>query len=566
MKYYDGARSYEAPKQTIYSYLVESNKDRIDQTAVYYYGSRISYGRLFERIEECARAFAAMGVKQGDMVSMISASTPESIITLYALNKLGAAVNAIDPRMDTESIKRMIKGSGSELLVALDLVFSKIKPIVEELRQRRIIIQSAFSSMPVIKRAALKVRFRFKIPFGESVISWKDFIAGGRGVEAVEAPYCGDATVAVTYTGGTTGFPKGVMLTNDSMNAVAFNFFDAGIVYQKGQRFLGIMPIFSSYGMVCGLHMPLVVGLELAVIPRFVPAMMGALVKKYRPEHMISTPAFYEILMNSKEMKGFDLSFMQTMGSGGDTMNAGLEAKLEGFMKEHNIRYPLAQGYGMSELSAAASFCVNDRYKKGSVGIPALTTTVGIFDYETGEELGYCEVGEICVTGPSMMKGYFLSPEETANVMKKHDDGRVWIHSGDSGYMDEDGFIFVKGRYKRMITRFDGHKVFPVNIESLINEIPFVKNCVVVGVDDMDRAQGQYPMAIVELKKGVDERAATQEIFDKCNARLEERGKPVGVIAIDRIPLTGMGKNDYKSLEALYKSFDYKALGQGVLY
>ena len=563
-KYYsDDVWNMEPPKHTIYSYLKEVNKDRFDSVAIHYYGANITYRRLFKRIDECANAFSAMGVKQGDIVSLLSVSTPEALIALYALNKIGATMNAIDPRMDVDSIRRMITESGSEILITIDLAFPKVDRILSEIKQRKIIVQSASISLPLIKKIAMKLMTKTKIPYGENIITWKTFIADGKGTVAKEAPYVGDATVAITYTGGTTGFPKGVMLTNDSMNAVAINFIYCGLVYEKGDRFLGIMPIFSSYGMVCGLHMPLALGLELALIPKFIPATIGELVKKYRPQHMISTPAFYEILINSEEMKGLDLSFLITLGSGGDTMNAGLENKLLEFMKEHNIRYPLAQGYGMSELSAAASFCVNDRYKPSSVGIPSLTTTVGIFTPDTDEELGYNVEGEICVTGPSMMKGYFNRPEETANVMRKHSDGKVWIHSGDLGYMDEDGFIYVIGRFKRMITRFDGHKVFPVNIESLVMEHTSVRNCVAIGVNDLDRTQGQYPLVLVELAEGVDEKATCKDIFDMCNEKLEERGKPVGVIAVEAIPLTGMGKNDYRTLEKQYKDFDYKSLNQG---
>ena len=277
---------------------------------------------------------------------------------------------------------------------------------------------------------------------------------------------------------------------------------------------------------------------------------------------MIATPAFYEILINSEEMKGFDLSFMLTLGSGGDSMNSGLEAKLEEFMKTHNLRYPLAQGYGMSEVSAAATFCVNDRYKKGSVGIPSITTTIGVFDPETGEELGFNEPGEVCITGYSMMKGYYNNKEETDHVMRRHADGQIWIHSGDIGTVDEDGFVYIQGRVKRMITRFDGHKVFPITIESFIGEHELVQSCSVIAVDDRERMQGQYPMAVIELVGGVDasrREEICREIYKSCHEQLEQRGRPVAVVCVDEIPHTGMGKNDYRKLEKEYKYFDYLA-------
>ena len=565
MKHYPAeVRNAEFPRMKIYSYLKTTNAKRMNERTIYYYGKKITVKQLIERIDECADAFAALGVKQGDMVSLLSASTPESIAVLYALNKMGASVNAIDPRMDAKSITRMIKGSGSKILVAIDLAYPKVAKIMPDVKLDHIIVQSAGTSLPAIKRMALKIaNGKSDIPYGEQgIMSWDAFIRGAKNATAVEADYVGDAIVAVTYTGGTTGVPKGVMLTNDSINAAAYNFIHAGIVYKKGQRFLGIMPIFSSYGLVCGIHMPLTIGTELALIPRFSPQKMGEYMKKYKPEHMIATPAFYEILINSKEMKNFDLSFVLTLGSGGDSMNAGLEAKMEAFMESHGIRYPLAQGYGMSEVSAAATFCVNDRYRKGSVGIPCITTTIGIFDPETGEELGYNEQGEVCITGMSMMKGYYKNEEETNHVMRKHADGTVWIHSGDIGSIDEDGFVYIHGRVKRMITRFDGHKVFPVTIEGFIGEHELVHGCSVIAVDDRERMQGQYPMAVVEFVPGVDpsrREAICREIYASCQEHLEERGRPVAVVCVDEIPHTAMGKNDFRALEKEFKYFDYLA-------
>ena len=564
MKHYpEESRTAVFPRMKVYSFLKESNKERIHDTAIYYYGTRITVKKLIEKIDRCADAFAALGVKKGDVISLLSASTPESIMVVYALNKIGATLNAIDPRMDVKSIARMICSSGSKILVAIDIAYPKVAMILKDIKQDHIIIQSAGTSLPLLKKIAVKLASRSSIPYGKhGIMNWDTFIEGAKNGVAVEAEYEGDATVAITYTGGTTGFPKGVMLTNDSLNAVAFNFIHAGIVHKPGQRFLGIMPIFSSYGLVCGIHMPLTIGCELALIPRFYPLKMGEYVKKYKPEHMIATPAFYEILIESEEMKNFDLTFMLTMGSGGDSMNAGLEAKLEAFMASHGIRYPLAQGYGMSEVSAAATFCVNDRYRKGSVGIPCIKTTIGIFDPETGEELGYNTPGEVCITGDTMMKGYFNNKEETDYVMRKHADGQIWIHSGDIGYIDEDGFVYIQGRVKRMITRFDGHKVFPITIESFIAEHELVHSCSVIAVDDRERLQGQYPMAVIELVAGVDVSRRDEicrEIYAKCHELLEERGRPVAVVCVDEIPLTAMGKNDYRALEKEFKYFDYIA-------
>ena len=564
MKYFsEESRKAEFPRMKVYSYFKEVNRSRLQDTALYYYGAKISVKKMILKIDHVADALDAIGVKKGDTVSMVSASTPESIYTFYALNKIGATLNAIDPRLDKKSVARMIKNSGSKVLICIDVAFPLIDAILTDIKQEHIVVQSAGTSLPPIKRFALNLAVRSNVPYGKAnIMSWDDFMDNSKNGAAHEAEYEGDATVAICYTGGTTGFPKGVMLTNDSVNAVGFSFLHAGIVYKPNTRFLGIMPIFSSYGLVCGIHMPMIMQQELALIPRFSPVKMGEYIKKFRPQHMIATPAFYEILIDSEEMKDFDLSFMLTLGSGGDSMNAGLEDKLNEFMKTHNLRYPLAQGYGMSEVSAAATFCVNDRYKRGSVGIPCITTTIGIFDPETGEELGYNQPGEVCISGPSVMKGYYNNKEETEHVLRKHADGKIWVHSGDIGTVDEDGFVYIQGRVKRMITRFDGHKVFPITIESFIAEHEAVHSCSVIGVNDRERLQGQYPMAVIELNSGIDVSRRDEicrEIYAKCQEHLEQRGKPVAVVCIDEIPLTGMGKNDYRKLEKEYKYFDYLA-------
>lgn len=554
----EGVLDLEVPQCSAYRFMLESNKNNMNGVAIEYTKSAMTYKKLSKLAEDYSKSFAALGVKEGDLVSFVSLAIPDCIASVYALNILGATANMIDPRMDCQSIAQRIKDSDSKVLVVLDAVFDKVRPILDEVKQDYVLIQRVSNHLSAMLRFAIKMKLKVEIPYGQKgVTKWEDFISKGSSTPFAEAPYDPDSVVAITYTGGTTGIPKGVMITNRSMNAVAMNFQNWGLEYKPGQKFLGIIPIFSSYGMVCGMHMPLCMCQMLIPIPRFNPHEFGKLISKHRPNHLISTPAFYEMMMDSKEVEKMDLSFMITMGSGGDTMNKGLEEKLEKFMKDHNIRYPLAQGYGMSELSAAATFGLNNVHKSGSVGIPSPNTVVGIFDPDTGEELDYNMVGEICITGPSMMKGYWNNPEETAKVMIPHDDGRTWIHSGDLGYLDEEGFLFVVGRIKRMITRFDGHKVFPSVIEDIITAHEAIRNCTVIGIKDRAHGQGDLPLAVIELHDGLDRDAVCKEIFDICNEKCEERGKPVDVICIDEIPLTGMGKNDYVTVTKSYYDYDY---------
>ncbi|MBE6775368.1 MAG: acyl--CoA ligase [Ruminococcaceae bacterium] len=562
MKYYsEDVRDLPRPETTAYRYMTEANADRLNEVAINYYGRKITHGALKNNIDAAADAFAAAGVKEGDIISFLSVATPETIYCIYALNKLGATANTIDPRMDIESIRRAVAESESKIFVVMDVVYEKISPIASELNQELIIAVSASQSLPLIKRIAMKLKVRTSLPYSKKLVSYNTFIKNGKGTSAVEAPYSGDAVFSIPYTGGTTGFAKGVMITNDGINSTAFNFVHAGLDYEKGDTFLDIIPVFTSYGMCCGMHMPLTLGLVLIPIPKFDLSQYGKLYKTFKPNHSVSTPAFYESLMHSKELKNMDLSFIKLLGSGGDTMNLGLEKKLNEFMKAHGMRYPITQGYGLSEASAAVTFGINNVCKTGSVGIPSLSITAGVFDEETGEELTYNEIGEICIAGSSLMKGYYKRKEETENVLRRHEaDGKIWLHTGDLGYIDEDGFLFIIGRIKRMITRFDGHKVFPVSIESLVARHKEVKNCSAVGVADMERTQGHYPVVFVEFIEDIDDRNdLCKKIFKECHALLEERGRPVAVVPIDKIPLTGSGKNDFRTLEKENEHFDYKA-------
>ncbi|MBQ8577413.1 MAG: long-chain fatty acid--CoA ligase [Clostridia bacterium] len=427
-------------------------------------------------------------------------------------------------------------------------------------------MQSAADSMAPLTKLGYRLTTKLPdIPYGESVEKWNTFVSRAKnthGTACAEAvPYIPDETAVITYTGGTTGFPKGVMLTNDGMNTVALNFAYAGLHYDRGDRFLDIMPVFSSYGVVCGLHMPLTLGLENVVIPRFEASKLGALIRKYKCNHMLAVPAFYEMVMSDPKMKHYDLSFMRMLGTGGDTMNPALEEKLYNFMREHGIPNPPAQGYGMSEVHAAASFNFESTYRPGSVGIPSLKTTISIFRPETTEELDIGEEGEVCISGPTIMKGYYKGEAETDYVMKRHPDGQLWVHSGDIGYMDEDGFVYVKGRVKHMIIRFDGHKVFPIQMETFLSAHPAVRNAAVIGVPDRAHGQGQLPLAVVELDDGHKDKekadALCRELFDSCNETLEERGRPVAVVAVDKMPITGLGKNDIRSLTEQYREYKY---------
>ena len=545
------------PQDTLYGYLVAQNGAYPDNAALNYYGNRIPFGRALREIDRTADAYQALGVLPGEIVTCCSLAIPETVYSLYGLNKIGGVSNMIDPRASSEGICNFVAETGSRVLVILDAILEKNLDMLPELDVDTIIVQTAERSLPPMVRLLKRLKDgAVSLPADKRIVYWDDFLRAGAGTDARPVPYRENMLAVINHTGGTTGVPKGVMLTNDGMNAMSVNFGLSGVNYSRDNRFLDIIPPFASYGVVCSLHVPFSLGLEVVLIPLFDPEKFADMVRRYRPTHTLAVPSHYERLMNDARIRKMDLSFFETAGSGGDTMNAGLEYKLNGFLHGRGCRYPLSQGYGMSEVSAAACCNFNNVHKNGSVGIPLLKTTVSVFRPDSFEELGYDEMGEICITGPTMMLGYLNNPEETARVMRCHPDGTVWIHSGDLGYMDADGFVYIKGRMKRIIIRHDGHKVFPTQLEGIIGGCGKVEACAVVAVRDRERAQGKLPMAFVKLRDSIPHerfQAIRDEILALCNAQLPLKDRLYDLAFVPELPHTAVGKIDYRRLEDDYE-------------
>ena len=550
------AQNAVVPKETLYEALLRRNHGYESNIALNYFDNKITYGKLFDHVNNAAAAFASLGIKTGDVVACASVTIPQMIYSMYGLSKLGATIMTLDPRLSAEAMLDFVHRSGARVLLLIDTFYEKLWRDLADSDLEQIIIISPDDSLP----KTLRFLKQFKMPAPkvqetEKVITWKTFAKRGTPdpKASYTAAYGENNCAAITLTGGTTGMPKGVRISNDGFSSIATAFEYCGVRYTRDQRFLNIIPSFASYGIVASLHMPLCLGLEDVIIPKFDQEKVGHYVKKYRPAHTLMVPAHYEKLMNSKEMQnGFDLSFFETAGSGGDTMNAGTEAKLNGFLRDHGSRFPLSQGYGMSEVSSAASCYCNGNFRSLSVGYPLLTNTIAIFKPETTEELGYNEEGEICMTGPGNMLGYLNDPEETAKVMIEHPDGKVWIHSGDVGYIDEDGFLFIKGRIKRMVTMYNGHKIFPAQVESVIGKHASINSCAVVGAKDPDHTQGENPVAFVVLKEDADQDKVLSDLHTMYIDQLDDLARPVDTVVIDTMPREGMGKIAYNKLSDDY--------------
>ncbi len=556
LKYYtEEAINAELPKCTIYEYLYEQNKNHLEDIALNYFGNKISYDKLFDNIEKAAKAFSALGVKEGDIVTVASISTPETIYSFYALNRLGAISNMVDPRTSTEGIKHYIEEVKSKLVISIDVAIPKIKEAIAGTEVEKVISISPYNSLPTVKKVIVNTLGKFKgdtPKLFDDCIAWNEFIK--LSATPNYAKYKKDTCCVIVHTGGTTGMPKGVMLSNDNINAAALQCDICGTNFKRKDKWLNIMPPFIVYGVGNGLHLPLAIGMEVILIPKFDPKKFDELLIKHKPNHITGVPSHYGNVVNSKKLKEKELDYLVSPIVGGDSMITTLEETTNDFLISHHCSQAVMKGYGMSEVCAAVSLTSGDnRNPIGSVGVPFTHTIISIFDADTGEELKYGQQGEICMTGPNTMLGYYENEAETKAILKTHKDGKVWVHSGDLGYMTENGEIFIIDRIKRMIVRHDGFKVYPSQIEKVIAHNKAVITCCVVGTDDKSHSQGRLPIAFIVPEENINNEIAKKELFELCKAELPEYAQPIDFIFIDKLPLTPIGKVDYRKLEEIAK-------------
>lgn len=559
LKYYsEEAINAQLPACTIYDYLYENNKDYRNRTALNYFGRKISYGELFKNIEMTARALKQNGVEKNSIITVLMPTLPETVYLFYASGKIGAIANMVDPRTSAEGICDYIREVGSELLVVVDVALQKVSEILNRTPVKKVLVISPADSLPAIPSVLYRAKQRNKTNLNNIYSDWKSFMdEGATYTGTTNLDYEKNRVVAIVHTGGTTGRPKGVMLTNDNLNASAYQCSISGLDFQRKHTWLNIMPPFIAYGVGNGLHLPLIVGMEVILIPQFNPNKFDELLLKHKPNHMTGVPYHYGNIIKSRKLKSKDLSYLIEPIVGGDSMNIELERDTNQFFINHNAKCHVVKGYGMTEVSAAVSVCATDDCNAiGSVGIPFTHTIISIFDPETNEELSYNQQGEVCITGPNTMLGYFNNIEATNELVRKHKDGLDWVHSGDIGYMTEDGMLFIVDRIKRMIVRHDGFKVFPSLIEKSIVSHKAVKTCCVVGTPDKEHSQGKLPAAHIVLDPEFAERedVVRKELVTLCLKGLPEYAQPVDYVFCDSLPLTPIGKVDYRALEETSES------------
>lgn len=553
MKYYsDEAINSPLPECTIYEYMYENNKDYPHDIAIVYFNRKINYAELFENIDKTAKAFTAFGVKKGDIVTVAMPSMPEALYCVYAINRLGAVANMIHPLASENEICNYLNEVNSTVFVLFTGTYELIKHALNKTSVKTAVVVSPADSLPALVRFLYKLKTK-EAKFGADSVfqSWNAFITAGDGITASYQSCNANEIAIISHTGGTTGEPKGCLITNANCNAIIQQ---VGHVLPntRQEKMLVPLPPFVNYSLVNGMLEPLALGLQTILIPDYKADEFDVYIRKYHPNHINSIPLYCEAMLGNKKLRGMDLSCLKHYVYGGEGMTSETEKEINSLLLECGAQYPLGKGLGSTELTSSATFTTPSCNFETSVGIPFPRNNAKITEPGTTDELEFNTIGEICITGPSVMVGYYNRQKETDDIIIVHPDGNRWLHTGDLGYINEDGVVFVTGRIKRIIMTKgnDGQvtKMFPDRIEKAVLEHPAVSLCCVIGIEDKKRIH--YPKAIIVLNSGYEKSdSLTEEILAACKEKLPDYMVPVIIEYRDNLPRTNRGKIDYRALE-----------------
>lgn len=552
VKYYpDGQAHLEYPEGSLYDELEKCSYMYSKNYAYNYFGRKVSYQTFMLQIETIAKAFCYLGVEKGDVVTICMPNTPEAIITFYALNKIGAIANIIHPLSAENEIKYYLNVSNSKYLLAIDLAYSKIKNVIEETQVKKTIIVSVSESMPTLLNIGYNITqwHKNKVQVQDNIISWKDFKNyANRFFGETKRDVSKDDCATILYSGGTTGKPKGIILTNLNFNAVAKQCTVACGFVKPKDTLLAILPIFHGFGLGICIHTVLMNGATPILIPQFSAKTFDDLLKKYHPNIIVGVPTLFEALIKNKNMANVDLSYLKGAISGGDSLSPNLKREVDKFFKEHGANIEVREGYGLTECASASCLTPINMYKEGSIGVPLPDMIYKIVTPNTDEELPFGEIGEIIISGPSVMKGYLNEEIETNLVLQKHKDKKIWLHTGDLGYMDEDGFVYFKQRLKRMIVS-SGYNVYPSQIESVINLHPDVLTSTVIGISHPYKIQVAKAYIVLKENTKRSKLKIKDEVEELCKKNLAKYSLPYEIEFRKSLPKTKIGKVNYKELE-----------------
>lgn len=554
-KYYgDIPHSLEYPQKTISQMVFAAAEKYPENIAYEFMGKKTKFKDFVLRIEITAKALVAAGIKKGDRVTIAMPNSPQAVDTFYALNKIGVVGNMIHPLSAASEIAFYLNVSKSVAILTLDQFYPKVSSILSEVKYPvKIIVARIKDELPQPVKTAYSLTAGRKLPKVKTVgntLMWNYFIKAGK-------VYKGDLpkddakahdVAAILYSGGTTGTTKGILLSNLNFNALGLQTAAAsGYKDISGMKMLSVMPVFHGFGLGIGIHTALISGAQCILVPQFNVKTYAKLLKKKKPNFIPGVPTLFEALLRTDALEGVDLSFLKGVFSGGDSLSIELKKSVDKFLREHNAPVQIREGYGTTECVTASCLTPKDFNREGSIGVPFPDTFYTIVELGTENPVPVGTDGEICLRGPSVMIGYMDNPVETAQTLRLHKDGYTWLHTGDLGFMDEDGFVYFKQRIKRMIIT-SGYNVYPSQLENIIDGYEKVLISCVIGVRDVYKMQ--KIKAFVVPSPGIsptDE--LKKEILEYCKKHIAKYAMPYDIEFRTELPKTLVGKVAYRVLE-----------------
>ncbi len=545
-------RKIKFTTKSIYDYMVDSVGNDKDYIALNYFENRIPYYDLLDNIDKCARALREYGVKEGDIVTICMPNMPEAIYIFYACNKIGAVSDIIHPLSSPEQVKFYLNESKSRFLFLVDFNYDKYKDIISNSLVYKTILVSPKESMPfglsigyTLTRGLTLKRPKY---VDTEYMSWKNFIL--RGISSnknFHSKMKKDDLALILHSGGTTGSPKGIMISNYSFNAIAQQGAVNVIDVRPRDKIVTILPIFHGFGLGICVHTPLCLKVETILMPEYDANRFYKIWKNDKPHVILGVPTLWEGMMSNKKFDSVDMSQLKYIISGGDHLTVAAETKINTFLHQHGAKVNIKKGYGMTESVAATAYTFPGTNEPGSIGIPMVGNIYKICNPDTNEELPIGEEGEICVNGPTLMMGYLNNEEETKKILRRHDDGKLWLHTGDIGYISANGIVYFTQRLKRMIV-VSGFNVYPSMIESVLAKHKAVEKVCVIGIPHSYKMH--VPKAFIVLKKGyIADSKLKRELKDLCKRELAVYSIPKEFEFRDELPKTLYNKIDYRSLE-----------------
>ena len=542
----------EYPKDTMSGVVLATAEKYPTLPALSYMGRIIPYSLLEKNIKITAKAFASIGIKEGDTVTVCLPNVPQAIYCLYALNHIGAIASMIHPLSAESEIEFYLRTAGSKCAITLDQFYPKFEEVMKKYPLEKLIIASAGSELGAVKKVAfslMNLGKMPKLPKNNTVMKWNEFFALGKKFKGDEPKVekCDKDVAVILFSGGTTGTTKGIMLSNLNFNALALQTAAMSHYDIHAMKMLAAMPVFHGFGLGVCIHTMMVAGGLSILVPRFNVKAYANLIKTEKPNFIAGVPTLFEAITRNPYLDGVSLDFLRGVFSGGDSLSVELKKKFDKFLDDHGSPVHVREGYGTTECVTASCLTPYCEEREASIGLPYPDTYYQICAVGTCDEVPYGEDGEICLCGPSVMVGYMNNEAETANTLRTHADGNVWLHTGDLGKMDEDGFIYFKQRIKRMIIT-SGYNVYPSQIENILDAHPKVQMSCVIGVKDPYKMQ--KVKAFIVLRDGIKpSEDIRQELHEYCKKNVAKYALPYQIEFREELPKTLVGKVAYTVLE-----------------